>query len=160
MLFGALTPLVLHFSLCKSLLKSFSSNYNRRKFKLVHRNRPPSHLRCYLVKYLLRLLLLFTKQLNDVIDDFCWLECSLQKVKTSKTSFSDRTLLLLSQLRRHLGGVSLMPAIRAHQATFQCWSMAEDPMIFTKWGVAAILRFMSPSVLLIQTYITSGAESW
>ena len=102
MLFGALTPLVLHFSLCKSLLKSFSSNYNRRKFKLVHRNRPPSHLRCYLVKYLLHLPLLFTKQLNDVIDDFCWLECSLQKVKTSKTSFSDRTLLLLSQLRRHL----------------------------------------------------------
>ena len=59
-------------------------------------------------------------------------------------------------------GVSPMPAIHAESSTFSCWSMAKYVMKNTKWGVAAILRFMPPEifVLPLNLHVTSGAKSW
>ena len=56
--------------------------------------------------------------------------------------------------------VSPILAINAKLNTFKCWGMTLYSMIVTIFNVTAILRFMSPFLLLAITSIAFGTESW
>ena len=70
------------------------------------------------------------------------------------------TKIAIFQFVTVVHAVSPILAINAKLYTFKCWDMTLYSMIATIFDVAAILRFMSPLLILVITRIAFGTGSW